>query len=65
MINVGDKFIGTVNGMKFEVIEFRSARKDVGLQPDYILRYGTNDKVISATQNLLDWLLKSGGLIND
>jgi|GEM_PF-5545850 len=62
MIKVRDKFIGSVDGTIFEVVEFRTARKDVGLIPDYKLSYGTG-KIVHATENLLSWLIKSGGLV--
>jgi hypothetical protein len=62
MIKAGDKFIGSVDGTVFEVIEFRSARADIGLKPDYTLSYDKG-KTVHATENLLDWLLKSGGLV--
>jgi len=61
MIKVGDKFIGSADGTIFEVIEFRDYRKSIGLRPDYVLKYGT--KYVNATDCLLIWLLKSGGLI--
>jgi hypothetical protein len=63
MIKAGDKFIGSVDGMMFEVIEFRAARKNVGLRPDYVLRLENSNKTVSATESLLSWLLKSDSLV--
>ena len=61
-IKVGNKFIGSVDDTIFEVVEFRSERADVGLRPDYTLSYN-NGKTIHATEKLLNWLIKSGGLL--
>lgn len=63
MVKVGSKFVGSVDGTIFEVIEFRESRKNVGLRPDYLLSYGNGGKTVSATQSLLHQLLKSGGLV--
>ncbi len=62
MVKVGDKFVGSVDGTVFEVIEFRASRADVGLKPDYTLSYGIG-KAVHATETLLGWLIKSGGLV--
>jgi len=62
MVEVGDKFIGSVDGMVFKITEFRAERTDVGLKPDYTLSYGTS-KTVHVTESLLGWLIKSGGLV--
>ena len=62
MFNVGDKFIGSVDGSIFEIIEFRNERKSIGLKPDYKISC-SNGKSVYATNVLLTWLIKSGGLI--
>ena len=62
MVKVGDKFIGSFDNTTFEVVEVRAARVNVGLKSDYTLSYGKG-KFVHATENLLNQLIKSGGLI--
>ncbi len=58
MVKVGDKFIGSFDNTTFEVVKFRVDRANA----DYTLSYD-NGKFVHVTENLLGWLLKSGGLI--
>lgn len=65
MFNIGDRFVGTVNRVEFRVTRIRAERPEIGLKIDYELSYTKSGNILTqhATEKLLSWLVRSGGLV--